>query len=128
MGAWGYEPLDSDQALDWLGNEITDHIESRIGLAVDRFLETANNYGVNYASDAYAHSVRAAAYVVEALNFFHPRADLHARLEKALVAIRDSAWPSEWDDPEAIREKLNEQIEAMAKGPRSTTLMENLDD
>lgn len=30
MGAWGYDALDSDQALDWLANEVTDHVGKRV--------------------------------------------------------------------------------------------------
>ena len=125
MGSWGYEALDSDQALDWLGNEITDHAEQKI---VDLLDEFGKNLHIDRESavEAFAFELRAAGYVVVTLNFW--QRDLHARTAAALQYVRDEqSWLSQWGDGgEGVRKSLDEQIAKLGEGPQSTTLMENL--
>lgn len=128
MGAWGYDALDSDQALDWLG-DITHPIAEEIRAMLDKFFRTVDEEGgeVEMAADN-AHELRAAAHVVLALNFFNERifGDLHGDLAKALTLIRDSDWPEGWRDPNAVRESLSTQIVTLEAGRQPTTLFERL--
>jgi hypothetical protein len=82
MGAWGEGPLDSDQALDWLGNEVTGPAGTKIRTLLRAFQDRIDGEGgeLEWAVDEYAHQLRAAAHVVVALNFFSERrhGDLHA--------------------------------------------------
>lgn len=126
MGAWGYEALDSDAALDWLG-DITYHAGTQIESLLTKFEQKQERNGAGYAAEYYANEIRAAAFVVEKLNFFTVFDDLHGRLAKALRAIVNSPWPNEWDNPQAVKDSILVQIEAMEAGMHPTTLMDNLD-
>lgn len=127
MGAWGEGPLDSDQALDWLANEITDHAGRKIDDLIDSFNNVGKNWGWDSAADRYGHELRAAAYVLETLNYFSDRlfGDMHARMADALNELRGSEWMLGWSDPDAIRAMVDEQIEAMRRGQQPTTLLDN---
>jgi hypothetical protein len=130
MGAWGYEALDSDQALDWLGNEIIDHAGVKIDKLLDKFEGTKVAKGADYAVDSYAYELRAAAFVMEKLNFFsneHLYGDLFGRMHKALAEVWHSSWIDGWNDPETVRESVKAQAEAMKAGMEPTTLLDNLE-
>jgi hypothetical protein len=124
MGAWGDGPLDSDQALDWLAG-ITDHAGVRIEGLLTKF-EKAYVKDKNSAVDEYAHELRAAGFVVLALNFFTME-DLHERMADALAKVRDNdAWITNWLDPQSIHRSLSEQIAALSQGPNPTSLFEHM--
>lgn len=127
MGAWGYKPLDSDQALDWLGNEVTDPVGLTVKALLDDF-DAALARNDKWACEDHAYQLRAAALVVISLNFFSDRlhGDLFGRLADALTKIRESEWMDNWDNPDAVRDEIDKQIEALTSGPNSTTLLDNL--
>jgi hypothetical protein len=132
MGAWGPHALDSDQALDWLGNEVTDPAGEKIRDLIDRFNKRVESEGgeAEYAVSELGMQLRAAAYVVIALNFFNERlhGDLHGDLAAALQQIHDcDDWIDEWSGEDEVRASLTEQIEKLRAGPESTTLFANLD-
>ena len=137
MGSWGYQALDSDQALDWLGNHVTDHVGREIEDLLDQFNRSCD-INVNGAVESLAHDLRAAAFVVKALNYFtqfetqQPDGSyvgLHERLADALAIVRQNdAWLKMWDDNGAgVRSSLDQQIAGLREGPHGTTLFENLE-
>jgi hypothetical protein len=128
MGAWGYEPLDSDQALDWLAESVTDVAGQKIKRVLDQFNAVLENWGADRACETYAYELRAAAFVLEKLNFFSNErlyGDLFGRMHKALAEVWHSNWIDNWDDPEAVRESVKKQAEVMKAGWHSTTLLDN---
>lgn len=128
MGAWGYEPLDSDQALDWLGNHVTDHVGVKIDELLTKFEGTRVARGADHAVEIYAYELRAAAFVLEKLNFFSNErlyGDLFERMHKALAEVWHSSWIDGWTDPEAVRESVKKQAEVMKAGWHSTTLLDH---
>ena len=140
MGAWGYDAMDSDQALDWLANNVTTHVGQKV-------IELLDEFGKNLAIDrigaveAFAYDLRAAGDVVLKLNFFTQfierapdakdaddiASTLHSRLASALTYVRDDVtWMSAWDNPDAVRASLDKQIADLSEDYKPTTLMENL--
>jgi len=130
MGAWGFEALDSDQALDWLSNEITGPAGEKIRALIDAFNKSVEDEGgeTDIAIDRYGYELRAAAYVVVALNFFNTRSgDLHRELADVLGKIIDnSEWVEDWSHPDKLMASMQDQIRALKAGQNPTTLMENL--
>lgn len=132
MGAWGYEAMDSDQALDWLANNVTDHAGAAIRNLLDAFSEKIERNGGETESAVIDHgyALRAAADVVLKLNFFNERlfGDLHAALAEALGKIIDTKdWIESWTEPDKVVASINDQIRQLKEGPASTTLFENLE-
>lgn len=122
MGAWGYQPMDSDAALDWLGNQVTDHV----GLQIRNLIELTEKYedGVEH----YAEELRAAADVVIKLNFFNNEphyGDLWNDLAQCLLKLRRSSYAQGWSEPDKLLESLDEQITILHRGYATTTLYEN---
>lgn len=119
MGAWGFEPLDSDAALDWIGEACFELSEE-----IDKLLKRA---GPADFTSHYAEELRAAAFVVEEINFFPFELDLHARLAEALrLILADTDYIGAWSEPEKVKAAIQAQIDALSGGPKSTTLLENL--
>lgn len=117
MGAWGTGPLDSDSALDWLANAITDHAEKEVLKALQMYEEQP---------EFYEEELRAAGEVVLALNFWQE--NLHGRIALALRTLRaNEDYVSRWNHEDEIRESLDRQIALLEMGPRSTSLTDFLE-
>lgn len=135
MGAWGHDALDSDQALDWLGNNVTDHVGQKVAELLNIF---EKNLALNRIETvgSYAYDLRAAGDVVVKLNFFTQfikrdpngvETTLHSRLASALTYVRDDVgWLNGWGDPDAVRASIDKQIADLSEDYKPTTLMENL--
>jgi hypothetical protein len=118
MGAWGYEPLDSDAALDWLD----EYVSEPVGENVAQLIISAKGRERQYAEE-----LRAAAQVVLQINFFRHQVDLHGELAEMLTVLRDdSDYLDEWNEPGELKASLDKHIQALRDGPRSTTLLSNL--
>ena len=130
MGAWGYEALDSDSALDWLGNNVTDHAGVAIDKLLTKFEHKVASADADDACELYAEELRAAAFVLEKLNFFSNEllyGNLFERMHKALAEVWHSSWIDNWNEPEAVRALVQQQAERMKEGMEPTTLMDHLD-
>jgi hypothetical protein len=123
MGAWGYDALDSDAALDWLGNCVTDHV----GMKIRALLNSIDKHGL----DGHEEELRAAAHVLVQLNFFtceHLYGDLWADVTAQMEKLRnDITWIEVWDDEESVRESLNAQLIKLWAGWKPTTLLDSLE-
>jgi hypothetical protein len=108
MGAWGEGPLDSDGALDWIGNNVVDPLNKRI----ERLFEDYDIHG----SEVYAEDIRAAAAVVVRLNQLHPP-HIYGGLIGRLYKIQDDErWLSTWTSDEAregVRTSIDAQMRAL---------------
>lgn len=117
MGAWGEGPLDSDQALDWLGNTI-DRLVLRLDEIVNGFDQLEENWGSDHRGvERYGHELRAAGYLVCALadaDIFiedHPIGfNVYLTLADRLAKIESSGWAEEWSDPVAVTTALKAEI------------------
>jgi hypothetical protein len=123
--------MDSDQALDWLADNVTDTAGANIRQLIDAFNKKVENEGdeTDVAVDLYGYALRAAADVVVKLNFFSERlyGDLHADLAEALGKIIDTKdWIESWNNPDEVVASINDQIRQLKEGPDSTTLFANL--
>ena len=123
MGAWGFGPMDSDQALDWLANNVTDPVGDSIHKLIVDALTDPNGI------ESYGDELRVAADVVIKLNFFNATyryGDVWRELCELLKRLHDTDWPDQWNEPETIRASLTDQIETLERGFAPTTLMDNL--
>jgi hypothetical protein len=128
VGAWGFGPLDSDQALDWMA-EVIDPAGQKVEELLAFFDRAYDKDGEESAVYEFALQLRAAAYVVETLNFFNERIhpNLHERVAEALVKIMDCrAWMESWTELSTVSEEITRQITALREGPKPTTLSDNL--
>jgi hypothetical protein len=107
MGAWGYSPLQNDTAADWLG-DIGDYCSQRVAQV---FAQDFNKYE--------AEEIRAACLLLERLgeSYLWPPQILQTQLKQGiafLVELRDDEeWAAEWQEPNEIRNALQEQITAL---------------
>jgi hypothetical protein len=118
MGAWGEEPMDSDQALDWLGNVVTDTLQPKL----EKVLEAAENGDV---ADV-GYELRAAADVALTLNFWQDGEVLFQRFAAALRALAKSEFAESYNRPDLFRESVAHQVALLDLGPRGTGLLEAL--
>ena len=113
MGAWGYEPMDDDTALDWLANEVEAPLLAAISKTLQAYMDQTEKDDVKTTE-----AIAAAALLVDLIGDhtkmkytqFHngylgheaKEADLcllAARvIEKIMEQERD--WLSNWNDPE----------------------------
>ena len=113
MGAWGYGPFESDQALDWVGDAITDPL-----------LETLSRTLQGPPDDSNMHAIQAAAFVFVSL-IGHPSRVLEVAPEAAkshasaaiaaLEGLNVCPAANDWDEPDAFRAANQELIEALRK-------------
>jgi hypothetical protein len=131
MGAWGFGPLDSDQALDWLGDVVTDHAGTFIAALLRDFHRDRQIHGLDDAVHAHALHLRAAAHVVTSLNFFSNErryGDLFQQLYDALTLVLDcKEWLESWTEPDKVASSIQDQLVQLRGGMRSTGLFDQLD-
>lgn len=102
MGAWGYEPLESDTALDWIG-------DMRASKALQKDLEKGLH------SKEYEH-IRAASHMLVLVHKCHLLSDrvVGELIQVAIPSLKkildDSKWSLDWDNPAAIQESIRSQI------------------
>ncbi len=108
MGAWGYDVMDNDSALDW-----TEDGDRLITLhAIEKALK---DYEADMSSDpsqdwAGGEVLRVAAKFAPQL----PAADrsrLLPRFEAALIHLKNSAWVTAWNEPDTMRSAIQSQID-----------------
>lgn len=128
MGAWGYEALDSDQALDWLGNNITDYVAGKIVKILDQ--KENGKYYEPMELRAAAETAIALAENRIFLSTPQEYEDIYEKLRDALSEMRDDkGWIESWTGPDEVRDSIDKQIERLSKiitDEKSTTLMDNL--
>ena len=119
MGAWGEGPLESDGALDWVGNNVTDPLTLRIKALCDAF---DSEYRRTGHIELYAEDIRAAAECVTRLNQLHPVIDgfnVYVELISRLGVVQeDEAWLSTWTSNEFrenVRTSIDHQIRALRR-------------
>lgn len=124
MGAWGYGPLDSDQALDWKGSAIEDHIKKEIVKAMKK---TGKNF---WPADAYAAVGLLDMMTVEGQNekirsgvFWFPGASykMYAQGLKALDRIEDHRWIDEWGNTSEILAQIDKLRKSLQRKYDSQT-------
>ena len=123
MGAWGYEPMENDEALEWLANEIEAPLLAAIKKTLQAYLDQTEK------DDAKAIEAEAAAALLVDLTGDHAKmkythfdsgylgyeakqADLWSLaanvIERIIEAERD--WLSGWDDPQQKEQKLKQLV------------------
>lgn len=118
MGAWGFDELDSDQALDWLANEVTSRVEPNLRHLLSEYWIRKDLSGQHEAVLEFALELRAAAYVILALNYWEE--EIHDQYLQVLRELRDDQeWINDWSEPEALLKSLDAQISELEKGSES---------
>ncbi|MBC1544133.1 DUF4259 domain-containing protein [Listeria sp. FSL L7-0233] len=115
MGAWGFDPWDSDEAADWFG-EFMKHVD--IDFIIQTVEEVENN---EYDYDR----IRAVSYIVEMLgkSYIWP-VDYYENLDKmveklinllTLMIEPDSDFLDMWGNNPEIKIAVQKQIDALKK-------------
>jgi hypothetical protein len=128
MGSWGYQALDSDQALDWIG-PVLDKVADDINKLLDR-IDRADYWDEGELRAA-AHLFCVANVDFHAMRKCDPTADrpsTRERLIKALTEYRNNDdYMSAWSDPARAKAEIDKEIARLQDPegngqPRSTTL------
>jgi hypothetical protein len=117
MGAWGYKAFDNDHALDWASTVINDDFWGKIKNSLE-----GNNYDEIRAAAGITISVLSGCRGVTPYGFNILRV-AHDALKRVLNDIK---WLDEWDNPEAVRSEIKQQMNDLQKINPATTLSEVL--
>ncbi len=106
MGAWGYGPLDTDSAGDYVVGELR--------TITKRILKTLNRRGQGWetkrAACALVQSMKA-SYLLEPPNTTEPYLDLSKKCIATLEdALADKQWISAWNKPASTVREIKKQI------------------
>lgn len=106
MGAWGVGPFESDQALDWVGNEISDFVLEKLQRTV---MQSLDDIDLSEAVE-----VQAAAFMFLSLVGHESRVlgevdpetiiDFSKKAIEALEKLNASKWAEEWRSPDEYRQ------------------------
>jgi hypothetical protein len=134
MGAWGYEPMDDDLALDWLANEVESPLLTAIKRTLQTYLDKTEKDDVKTIE-----AIAAAALLVDLtgdhtnmkythfnsgyLGYEAKEADLWSLAAKVIEKIMEEEkdWLSDWNDPQKKVQVLKQlvfdlqQIKAVSK-------------
>jgi hypothetical protein len=113
MGAWGYEPMENDEALEWLANEVEAPLLGTIKRTLQAYLDQTEN------DDLKTLEAETAAALLVDLTGDHTKmkythfssgylayeakeTDLWSLAAKVIAKIieREGAWLSGWNEPE----------------------------
>jgi hypothetical protein len=113
MGAWGYEPLDDDLALEWLANQVETPLLAEISKTLQAYLDQTERDDVKTIE-----AIAAAALLVDLtgdhtkmkythfnsgyLGYEAKEADLCSLAARVIEKIieEERNWLSGWDDPQ----------------------------
>jgi hypothetical protein len=115
MGAWGYEPTDSDSALDWLANAVEGPIAQAIKTALDRFQEDPTDDDKMCEAEAavavlleFTSESPNSKYIRLHLGYIARREGLWSKAIAALKTLQaNKMWLSEWNEPDKKWEALS---------------------
>ncbi len=134
MGAWGYEPMQNDEALEWLANEVEAPLLTAIKETLQAYLDQTEQDDVKTIE-----AEAAAALLVDLtgdhakMKYIHfnsgylgyevKKSELWSLATKVVAKIiEQEAWLSGWDEPEQKRQVLKlllsdlQRIQALSKG------------
>ena len=108
MGTWGYGPLDSDDALDWIDNLKAGRV---LGKEIKKAF-TSRRTDYDY--------IRAAAVMISRgykIGLLHENQvrELVPYAIAALEELNESTWVHEFDEPAAVQKSLRKQIEGLVE-------------
>ncbi len=123
MGAWGYGPFDSDEAMDWINN----HVEPLLIAQIDSKLTSCVRSGFESDLDKF-HAEAAIALLIQLSNPLEPIPDglpinlyfqateinlYHKATAVLSMILKDSAWLEGWSGEN--QEKRNQLEKAIMR-------------
>ena len=123
MGAWGYEPFDSDDAGDWIDG-IAKDIAVQIEKALAGFKRGNEHIMIGAAALLLKLSSRNSPVCVcyDAMHWTGRKrirggeqSTLYGRAVASLLVIQQSSWPGEWDEPEKMHATLTRLIRGLRR-------------
>lgn len=118
MGAWGATALQSDAALDWIGNFVTDPLVEQIERAITEYDKDG--------PDVRDGELRAAGFTLAAISRWGAYNEKFAALMPAVIdrltALRDNEdWLNNWADPIEVRDAMQTEIDQLREQLASWT-------
>jgi hypothetical protein len=124
MGAWDYGPFDSDNAMEWIDNEIGRPVLEKIRAQLKRFLLEGPDDDVEKDATRaavglliyFCHPIETSVDASYPINLYYQAKDddtFDLAAKTIRVLLDQHAWIESWSDPQRQRQSLTQLLERL---------------